>query len=485
MNPPITFFNTLGRREMAFSSLEPGVVRLYTCGPTVYNYAHIGNLRTYLFADALRRTLAYFGYEVRHVMNVTDVGHLTSDADSGEDRMLVGARREGKTVWEIARHYEQAFFEDLAALNIWPPGVRCRATEHVPEMIALIERILANGYGYQAGGNVYFSVDRFPAYGELAMLQLGRQQAGARVEVDGNKRNPADFVLWFTESKFPDQAMKWDSPWGVGFPGWHVECSAMAIKYLGERVDIHCGGVDHIPVHHTNEIAQSEAALGHRWVNFWLHGEFLMMKKERMSKSSGRFLTLAEVRREGYSPLDYRYFCLGAHYRSKLQFDWQALEGARNALEALRQRYRGWLREPGAGGADLAPIYRREFAAAIARDLDLPQALAIVWRMAKDARLGNVEKRALLLDFDRVLGLAVEAWGSEQLPAQLQQLLAQREEARRRRDYAAADALRQQLLAAGVVVQDTPEGPRWYFTSKGERLSDEPNGHPGDGGEAA
>ena len=396
-------------------------------------------------------------------MNVTDVGHLTSDADSGEDKMLVAARREDKTVLDIARYYETVFFQDLSDLNILMPHVTCRATEHIPEMISLVEQILVNGYGYEAGGNIYFSVDKFPSYGEMALLQLDKQQAGARVAVDVHKRNPHDFVLWFTESKFSDQEMKWDSPWGVGFPGWHVECTAMAMKYLGDQLDIHCGGIDHIPVHHTNEIAQAEAACGHRWVNYWLHSEFLMMKKDRMSKSSGQFLTLAEVRKRGFSPHDYRYFCMGAHYRSKLQFDWQALEGARTARETLRNRYLDWLEKPTDFGDDRIDGYQREFETIIANDLDTPQALAILWKMAKDPALGNRQKQALMLDFDRVLGLGVSGWQREILPEELQNLVIRREEARQRKDFEAADSLRQQLLAAGVVVKDTPEGSQWYY----------------------
>jgi cysteinyl-tRNA synthetase len=302
----LVLFNTLGRKELEFVPLEPGKVRLYTCGPTVYNYAHIGNLRTYIFEDILRRTLMRFGYEVHHVMNITDVGHLTSDADTGEDKMQVGARQTGRTVWEIARLYEEKFFDDLDELNILPPHVKCRATEHIPDIITFIERLLERGYAYQAGGNIYFSVDKFQRYGELALLKLDQQVAGARVGVDESKLNPYDFVLWFTESKFPNQEMKWESPWGVGFPGWHIECSVMATKYVGERID-------HIPVHHTNEIAQSEAALDHRWVNYWMHGEFLILKEGKMSKSSGVFLTLQELRKRGFTAFDYRYFCLGTH----------------------------------------------------------------------------------------------------------------------------------------------------------------------------
>jgi len=488
VNRTITLFNTMGRAEVPFQSIEPGKVRLYTCGPTVYNYAHIGNLRTYVSEDLLRRMLSYFGYEVNHVMNVTDVGHLTSDADTGEDKMTVGARREGKTVWEIARFYEKAFFDDIRALNILMPTTVARATEHIPAMIEIVQRLIDRGYAYEAGGNVYFSVDRFADYGSLAALQLEELQAGARVDVDPNKRNPLDFVLWFTESKFPDQEMKWDSPFGRGFPGWHIECSAIASQYLGERVDIHCGGSDHIPVHHTNEIAQSEAAFGHKWVNYWFHTEFLIMKEGKMSKSAGGFLTLAALTEMGFSPDDYRYFCLQAHYRSPLQFTWEALKGAQTALANLRNLYTGWLEEPGAGASDvpdssngstaLGPeetstevseeerSYSEAFDSAIAADLNVPLALGVVWKMAKDPGLSAATKRSLLSRFDRVLGLGVDKWQRAELPEELKRLLDERQAARARRDYATADELRARLAAAGVEIMDTPSGTKWQYNPK-------------------
>jgi cysteinyl-tRNA synthetase len=470
MNPKkLRLFNTLGRKEMEFVPLEEGRVRLYTCGPTVYNYAHIGNLRTYIFEDVLRRTLARFDYQVHHVMNITDVGHLTSDADTGEDKMQVGARQTGRTVWEIARFYEEKFFEDTEELNIWPPHVKCRATEHIPDIIAFIERLLDKGYAYVAGGNVYFAVDRFPSYGELALLNLDQLIAGARIEVDENKANPYDFVLWFTESKFPHQVMKWPSPWGVGFPGWHIECSVMATKYLGERLDIHCGGIDHIPVHHTNEIAQSEAALGHGWVNYWLHGDFLVLKKGKMSKSAGKFLTLSELPKQGFSALDYRYFCLGTHYRRNLEFSWEALQGAQNALSNLRNFYLDWLEQPESARTTRAEGYREEFDTALMQDLNAPQALATAWKMARDPELEPGEKRSLLLDFDQVLGLGVEDWQKEELPSDLQELLALRQQARASRDFARADELRAQLLEANIGVKDTPTGPQWYYLTKKAR----------------
>lgn len=467
MQREITLFNTHGRTDEVFTPIEPGRVRLYTCGPTVYHYAHIGNLRTYIFEDILRRTLERAGYDVTHVMNVTDVGHLTSDEDTGEDKMLSGARREGRSVWDIARFYEAAFFEDLKKLHIVTPHVVSRATEHIADMIAFIERILANGAGYIAGGNVYFSVDNYPQYPELANLDVRNLKAGHRVDVDVNKRNPHDFVLWFTDSKFNDQEMKWDSPWGVGFPGWHIECTAMATRYLGEQIDIHCGGVDHISVHHTNERAQAEAAIGHQWVNYWLHGEFLVMGNgDKMGKSDPNgFLTLAELERLGFTPADYRYFCLGAHYRSALQFHWEALDGARNALQTLKNRFLDWQEDDDDTTGDPAVVerYREDFLDAMFHDLNTAQALAVLWTVVRDERLTPSDKRLLLLDFDLVLGLGVHEWRRNKLPAELQTLVVARDEARRSRDYARADALRKLLMEAGVEIRDTQTGTRWNY----------------------
>jgi cysteinyl-tRNA synthetase len=471
MNRTVTLFNTLGRTEMPFEPIEPGRVRLYACGPTVYDFAHVGNLRTYVFEDTLRRVLAAAGYEVDHVMNVTDVGHLASDADTGEDKMLAGVRRERRSAREIARFYEAAFFADLDALGVLRPRVSCRATEHVPDMIALVERLLARGHGYESGGNVYFSAESYPAYAELARLDVGAQQAGARVDVDARKRSPYDFVLWFTESKHAGQEMTWPSPWGEGFPGWHLECSAMAMRYLGDRIDIHCGGIDHIPVHHTNERAQSEGALGHRWVNYWMHGEFLVIPREddgegegeKMSKS-GSSVTLATLREWGFEPADYRYFVLGAHYRSPLRFRREALEAARSARLTLRSRYLEWLAAPEAPSqSTLAAAARSAFFGAAFRDLNTPEALAAVWSMARDSRLAPGEKRALLAEFDGVLGLGVASWREEALPDDLAELVRRRDAARRERDFAEADALREALARAGVLLEDTRDGSRWRY----------------------
>ena len=343
----LRLYNTMGRRLEEFIPIHPGKVGFYGCGPTVYNYAHIGNLRAYVFLDILDKTLSFLGYDITHVMNITDIGHLSGDDDDGEDKMLKTAQQRGQSVLEIADFYTKAFFNDIDRLHIRHPDIICKATDHVQDMIDLIRRIEANGHTYLSGGNLYFDVSTFPDYGKLACLNLDELKAGARTGIDQNKRNPWDFVLWFTKSKFENQALVWDSPWGRGYPGWHVECSAMSMKYLGEQIDIHTGGIDHIPIHHTNEIAQSEGATGKKWVNYWLHNEFLVIAKDtdsnnnstdKMSKSSGNFLTLQSLIDKGYDALDYRFFLLGAHYRSQIAFSWTAMEGAKNARKALNQR---------------------------------------------------------------------------------------------------------------------------------------------------
>ena len=383
---------------MPFNPLEEGAVKLYTCGPTVYNYAHTGNLRTYLFEDFLRRTLEYFGYTVHHVMNVTDVGHLSDDADSGEDKMLKAATQAGKTPWEIAEFYTKVFFEDFAALGCLMPETICKATDHIPEMIDLIKRLEANGFTYLAGGNVYFDISKSKHYGELALLSLDDLKAGSRIEVDKNKKNPHDFVLWFTQSKFEHQSMLWDSPWGRGYPGWHIECSAMSMKYLGEQFDIHCGGIDAIPVHHTNEIAQSEAATGKKWVNYWMHGEFLIVGQEKMSKSKGNLVPLHVFRDQGYHPFDYRYFCLGAHYRSQLNYGKEGLDGAKNGRAALNEKIL-LLKESANGAAGdaksgPAAAYLASFEEHIALDLNTPQALGDLWGLLRDESVPAADRLA-------------------------------------------------------------------------------------------
>ena len=331
-------YNTMTRNKDEFVPYKEGKVGMYTCGPTVYNYAHIGNLRTYIFEDVLKKSLEYENYKVKHVMNITDVGHLQSDGDEGEDKMALGASREHKTVWEIAKFYEDAFFEDCIKLNIKRPTIVCRATDHIQDMINLIKKLEEKGYTYVSNGNVYFEIDKFEDYAKLANISMDELEAGSRIEIDPNKKNPLDFVLWFTNSKFSNQIMQWESPWGRGFPGWHLECSAMSIKYIGEYLDIHCGGIDHIAIHHTNEVAQSEGVLGHKWVKYWMHGEFLVLDSGKMSKSSGDFLTISRLEEEGYSPLDYRYFCLQSKYRKQLVFSFESLNDARNGYKKLKER---------------------------------------------------------------------------------------------------------------------------------------------------
>ncbi len=479
----IRLYNTLGRELQVFEPLEAGTARMYACGPTVYNYAHIGNLRTYVFEDLLRRTFSYFDYTVEHVMNVTDVGHLTDDGDEGEDKMIKSAREQGKSVWDIANHFSDAFFRDLEKLNIQMPEVVCKATDHIEDMIGLIKRLEERGYTYLAGGNLYFDVAKFEKYGELALLDRAKLQAGARVEVDVNKRNPQDFVLWFTNSKFDQQAMQWDSPWGRGYPGWHIECSAMSMRYLGEQFDIHLGGVDHIPVHHTNEIAQSEAATGKPWVRYWIHGEFLVMTGGKMSKSAGGFITLESLEEMGYHPLDYRYFCLGGHYRTQLQFTEDSLNAARAARHNLLDRVRRLRNEALQNGTsvgtavgsaenelgDGAQAHLRAFEAAVAEDLNIPKALAELWQSLKDDSVSAQERVELASRMDCILAIGVgtaaegadEAEASQEDVAEIEALIAERNEARTSRNFARADEIRDDLKERGVVLEDGPEGTRW------------------------
>jgi cysteinyl-tRNA synthetase len=471
---PLALYNTLGRKLQVFEPIEPNKAGFYGCGPTVYNYAHIGNLRAYLTHDILTRTLRTRGYEVTHVMNITDVGHLSGDNDEGDDKMVKSAAERGKTVLEIADFYAKAFFNDTDRLNILRPTIVCKATEHIHEMIALIKRIEAAGYAYQAGGNLYFDIAKFPSYGELAPENQRNDQTGVqRVETDENKRNVQDFVLWFTKSKFENQALAWDSPWGRGYPGWHIECSAMSMKYLGERFDIHAGGVDHIHIHHANEIAQSEAATGKRpWVNYWIHNEFLIQDKEKMSKSAGTFLTLQSLIDQGYDALDYRYFLLGAHYRSQAQFSYEALNGARNARRSLRDRTRALLEKTGGTPSPAvrgkAGAYLEAFHRALDEDLNTPRALAELWGLLRDQTVEAADGLAAIFEMDRVLGLRIPGTaeasrdrGSPEEIAEIEALIAERAAAKQARDFAAADRIRNTLKERGILLEDGPGGALW------------------------
>ncbi|MCL2186079.1 MAG: cysteine--tRNA ligase [Treponema sp.] len=463
-----TFFNTLGREKQLFKTLHQGKVGFYGCGPTVYNYAHIGNLRAYVHHDILVRSLRRAGFDVNHVMNITDVGHLTDDADDGDDKMVKSAEERGKSVLEIAGFYTQAFFNDTDRMNITRPSVVCKATEHINEMIELIKQIEKNGFTYSAGGNLYFDISKFPSYGDLALLRLDDLKAGARIEQDENKRNSCDFVLWFTKSKFENQVLVWDSPWGKGYPGWHIECSAMSMKYLGDQFDIHAGGIDHIPIHHTNEIAQSEAATGKKpWVAYWLHNEFLVLNKGKMSKSAGGFLTLQSLVDEGYDPLDYRYFLLSGHYRSQLQFSFESLEGAKNSRKSLVDKVRALAKSKESSENDDVTKYIEAFDKAIEDDLNTPRALAELWGLLKDVSASPQVLKAVF-DMDTVLGLGLEkACKSEEFAEngdfskEIEGLIAKRAEAKKAKDFTTADNIRKNLKNRGIILEDGPGGTTW------------------------
>jgi cysteinyl-tRNA synthetase len=458
-------YNTLHRQKSLFETLKPSApVKLYTCGPTVYNYAHIGNFRTYIFEDILRRVLQRDGFEVNHVMNVTDVGHLEGDGDDGEDKLAKEAARQKKDPWKLAQYYTDAFFSDFKKLNMLEPHTVCKATDHVQDMIDMVKTLEDKGFTYTVDGNVYFDISQFEDYSKLGRLNLEAMQSGRRVEVDKRKKNHADFALWFSieGSKFKNQIMRWDSPWGMGFPGWHIECSAMSSKYLGEEIDIHCGGIDHVPVHHTNEIAQSECAFGHKWVNYWVHGEFLVMGEDKMSKSSGEFLTLELFEKKGFSPMHYRYFCLGAHYRKQLSFSWEALEGDRTTYENLCQRVLAWKYGQGKVDEKAVTEYKEKFEAAIFDDMNMPVALAVVWELAKNQNINEVTKLKLILNFDEVLGLRLEAVEKPELDSESMALIEKRNQARADKDWENSDKIRDLFLEKGLILKDTPDGTDWY-----------------------
>lgn len=457
----LKLFDTYTRSLREFTTVNhpvagsPALVGMYTCGPTVYDYAHIGNLRTYIFEDVLKRTLIYNGYQVNHVMNITDVGHLVSDADSGEDKMEKGSRRSGKSAWEIAEFYAQEFKRDLDCLNIIQPSIWCKATDHIQEQITFIKCIEEKGYTYHTSDGIYFDTTKLPDYGYLARLNIEGIQAGSRINM-GEKHNPTDFALWKFSPAGQKRQMQWDSPWGVGFPGWHIECSAMSAKYLGTYFDIHCGGEDHISIHHPNEIAQTEACYGTRLANFWMHGYFLQFDDEKMAKSSGSFLRLQSLIDQGYDPLAYRFFCLSAHYRAKLNFNWESLAGASKSLDRLRSMVVEW-GQPGAIDED----YAEQFLTQINDDLNMPRAVAVVWDLVKK-ELPPSTKKATLLLFDRVLGLHLADWKpvEELIPDEVKNLLQQRQQARLEKRWKDADLLRDQITSTGFDIEDTPQGPR-------------------------
>jgi len=461
----VRLYNTLSRRKEEFRPQEPGRVGVYTCGPTVYRYAHIGNFRTYLFADLLCRTLEYLGHHVTQVMNITDVGHLTDDQfDRGEDKMLVSARLENRPAEEIADFYARAFLEDSARLNIRPAAYYPRATEYVPRMQELIAQLLERGNAYLVDGGVYYDIASFPEYGRLSRNSPERLRAGARGEPDPRKRNAGDFALW--KGAGHSRLQVWESPWGPGFPGWHIECSAMSTALLGERFDVHTGGRDNVFPHHEAEIAQSEAAFGHRVVGYWVHGDFLMLAGARMAKSAGNFLRVTELEEQGVDPLAFRYLTLQARYRRRMDFSPDLLAGADRALRQLREHvadWRGGPRGPERPAAEFEDRFRR----AVADDLDLPAAMALVSELVR-SEVAPGARAALLLDWDRVLGLGLDRGGAPgaPLPEGAADLLERRARARAERDYVTSDRLRSELAAMGVVVTDSPEGQRWKVAGR-------------------
>jgi cysteinyl-tRNA synthetase len=474
----ISIFNTPARAAEPFCQVNDPV-GMYCCGPTVYNYAHIGNLRTYIFEDVLKKTLEYFGYNVKHVINITDVGHLTSDADTGDDKMEKGALREGKSVWDIAAFYTEAFRKNLADLNISEPDVWAKATDYIPEMIKMVRELELKGFTYKTSDGIYFDTEKFPAYADFAGIEIDNLQAGSRVDM-GEKRRATDFALWKFSPEDSKRLMEWDSPWGKGFPGWHIECSVMSLANLVQPIDIHCGGMDHVRVHHTNEIAQSEAATGKKYVRYWLHGEFLVVDKGKMAKSGNNFVTLDTVKNEGVSPLAYRMFCFSAHYRSPLMFSWEGLKSSGQGLLNLKKLVAAEASKP-EGVVDITAVdsLLEQFENALCDDMNMPVAMASVWNMLRDAKASPAVKYEAVARADAVLGLSllvkdenkfekeidcgglrVKLIGTSDPGAELVDWIVaavkERKIAKSKKDFAMADELRAGLLKKGVEVKDMP-----------------------------
>ena len=459
-------YNTLGQKKAEFVPHSGKKVNMYTCGPTVYHFAHIGNLRTYIMEDVLEKYLRYAGYDVKRVMNITDVGHLTSDADTGDDKMVEGAKREHKTVMEIAKFYTDAFFDDCRKLNIKTPDVVEPATNCIDEFITMVQTLMDKGYAYFAGGNVYFDTSKLDNYYVFGNMNADDLDVGVREDVteDENKRNKTDFVLWFTKSKFEDQALKWDSPWGVGYPGWHIECSAISIKHNGEYLDIHCGGVDNAFPHHTNEIAQSEAFLGHEWCPHWFHVLHLNDARGKMSKSKGEFLTVSLLEEKGYNPLVYRLFCLQSHYRKPLTFSYDSLDNAAKAYDKLVKRIAG-LKANGEVETEKAKELDAKFREALDNDLNTSLAITALYDTLK-ADVNDATKLYLVGEYDKVLSLGLISEKSEEsdLDSEIEALIAERQEARKNKDWATADRIRDELAARHIKLIDTPDGIKWEIT---------------------
>lgn len=454
-------YNTLTRKVEEFVPNEDGKVKLYTCGPTVYHYAHIGNIRNYIGHDILDKTLRYLGYDVTRAMNITDVGHLTSDSDSGEDKMEVARKREHKSSMEIAKFYTDAFFEDFSLVNCKMPEIVSLATENIDMYIKIIEKLLKDEYAYISGGNVYFDISKLDDYYVLTNHQEDDLVVGARdgVEEDSNKRNQADFALWFTTSKFENHELLWDSPWGKGYPGWHIECSGISIKYLGEHLDIHGGGVDNIFPHHTNEIAQSEAYLGHKWCNYWFHNEHLLDQTGKMSKSKGAILTVTKLKENGYDPLAFRFMCLNSHYRKQLVFSYDALTQAEATLKKLRNKIK-LLSDSGELDRNVYEIYNNKFILEISNDLNTANAITVIYELLKDSSVSDKTKISLITSFDEVLSLNLISNEEENLEndAYIKEKIAERNNAKKNKNYVLADEIRDNLLKEGIKLIDTREG---------------------------
>ncbi|MBZ1356257.1 MAG: cysteine--tRNA ligase [Candidatus Nealsonbacteria bacterium] len=450
----IKLYNTLTRKEEVFEPIKKDEVTLYSCGPTVYWYAHIGNLRAYIFVDILKKTLEYNEYKVKHVINITDVGHLTSDEDTGEDKLEKGAKRENKTVWEVAEYYTKAFQTNLKQLNIKDPSIWTKVTDYIPEQIDIIKKLEEKGFTYIIEDGVYFDTSKLNNYGKLWGSDKVELKAGARVEMVDGKKNITDFALWKFSPKNEKRQMEWESPWGIGFPGWHTECVAMAAKELGVPIDIHTGGIDHIQIHHTNELAQSDAIYNKELANFWLHNEFLILKTKKMSKSKGEILRVETLIEKNINPLAYRYLCLGAHYRSELAFSWESIENAQNSLYSLYSKVKNLDQREGFS-TEKIDQYKKEFLDSINHDLDTPKALALLWKILKSSELNDNEKYVLALEFDKIFGLKLDQLEKdEEAPEEIKKLSKKREKYRKNKDWQKADEVREEIEKLGYIVED-------------------------------
>lgn len=458
----IKLYNTLTHKKEEFKPINKDKINIYSCGPTVYSYAHIGNFRAYIFMDNLRRMLKYNGYNLNHVMNITDVGHLTSDADTGEDKMEKAARKEGKDPYEIATHYTKAFMEDITKLNIWKPETITKATDNIKEMLEMVQEIIDNGYGYETSKGIYFDVSKLDKYPVLSNNDVSGEEHGARIDVDPEKRNPYDFAIWI---KAPENhLMKWDSPWGKSYPGWHIECSAMGRKFLGEHFDIHTGGVDHIPVHHENEIAQCKGSFGHNPANYWMHCEFLLVDGGKMSKSLGNIYRLSELQEKGAEPLAYKLFCYSSHYRNKLNFTFEGVLSSQKALNRLREGYLKHLNGEEKINKDILENYENRFHEAINDDLNMPVAMGVVWELIRNENKSK-DIANLIIKFDEVLGLDIansskylSQTKNIEIPEEVQKLIEKRAEAKKNKNWEEADKIRDIIKEKGYIIKDTKEG---------------------------